>query len=208
MPSTGDLIWQVLYRFCATVVLVFASVGFAMGVGLIVSSAPTLRFFRVVNRWVSTRGAFRQLEMPRSAEGFFHRHRRPLGWILIAGGIFSTLGLLLGVDAAALGKALATGDRVLPVAIVAASLKWVLILGSVAGVAVGAMLCFFPNALAGLERHANRWFSARRVLQGGDDMRLTLDRLVESHPGPSGWILSCTSLGAVAYAVTLLFARA
>jgi hypothetical protein len=45
------------------------------------------------------------------------------------------------------------------------------------------------------------------MLQGGDDMILTLDRLVEAHPRLSGGILACTSLGALAYAAALLFAR-
>jgi hypothetical protein len=38
-------------------------------------------------------------------------------------------------------------------------------------------------------------------------MHLMLDRLVEAHPGLSGWILACTALGAVVYAVILLLAR-
>jgi len=93
------------------------------------------------------------------------------------------------------------------VAIVAGTLKWFLFIGSVAGVVVGTLLCFYPDALATLEKYANRWFSPRRGLRGGDDMRLTLDRLVETHPGPSGWILACTTLGAGVYAATLLLAR-
>ena len=72
---------------------------------------------------------------------------------------------------------------------------------------VGWLLFYSPAGLARIEKQANRWFSARRVLRGGDDMNLTLDRLVEAHPGPSGWILTCTALGAAGYAAALLFAR-
>jgi len=207
MPSRNDLIWQVLFQFFITVVLVFASIGFVVGIGLIVSSTRTLRFLQVMNRWVSTRGAFRAMDMPRSTEQFSHRNRRWVGWALIAGGIFSTFGLAVGVDAAAVGAAFAKGDQARLVAIVAGTLRWFLIVGSVAGVVVGGMLCFSPDALATIEKYANRWFSARRVLHGGDDMILTIDRLVETHPVPSGWILACTALGAAAYAATLLFAR-
>lgn len=207
MTSYGNLIWQFLFQFFIAVVLVFASVGFAVGIGLIMSSARTLRIFHVMNRWIPTRGALRPMEIPRDTDQFSHRRRRWVGGALIAGGIFSAIGLAAGVDAAAVGAAFAKGDAVRLVAIVAGALRWFLIAGSAAGVVIGLMLCFSPNALATLEKHANQWFSARRMLRGGDDMILTLDRLVEAHPGPSGWILACTTLGAAAYAATLLFAR-
>ena len=207
MPSRNDLIWQTLFQFFIAVVLVFASIGFVVGIGLIVSSTRTLRFLQVMNRWVSTRGAFRAMDMPRSTEQFSHRNRRWVGWALIAGGIFSTFGLAAGVDAAAVGTTFAKGDMARLVAIVAGTLRWFLIVGSVAGVVVGGMLCFSPDALATLEKFANRWITARRLLRGGDDMILTLDRLVEAHPRLSGGILACTALGAAAYAGALLFAR-
>jgi hypothetical protein len=203
----NDLLWRILFQFCIAVVLVFASVGFAVGIGLIVSSARTLRFFQVMNRWVSTRKALGALDVPRSTEQFSHRYRRWVGWALIAGGTFATFGLLAGFNAAAVGAIFAKGDMGRLITIVAESMRWFLIVGSVAGVVIGCMLCFSPGALATLESYANRWFSPRNVLRGGDDMRLMLDKLVEAHPGPSGWILACTALGAAAYAVMLLFGR-
>lgn len=207
MSSPNDLLWQVLFQFFIAVVLVFAAGGFAAGVGLIVASARTLRSFQVMNRWVSTRGALRSMEIPRNTEQLTHRNRRWVGGALIAGGIFATFGLLIGVNTAALSAAAAKGDMRILVAIVAGTLKWFLFVGSVAGVVVGTLLCFYPDALATLEKYANRWFSPRRSLRGGDDMRLTLDRLVEAHPAASGWILACTTLGAGVYAATLLLSR-
>lgn len=206
MLSPNDMLWQLLFRFCIAVVLVFAAVGLAAGIGLIVASARTLRVFAVLNRWISTRGAFKALDMPRSTEQFSHRNRRWIGGALIAGGLFAALGLIVGVNAAAVG-AFAKGDMAIVLAVVAGTLRWFLIVGSLAGVAVGAMLCFFPDALVSLETYANRWVSTRRVVRGADEVHLTLDRLVEAHPGPSGWILACTTLGAGVYALTLLLAR-
>jgi len=208
MGFNNDLIWQLLFQFAIVLVLVFAGAGFTVGAGLIVSSARTVRFIQSMNRWVSTRGALKALEIPRDTELASHRNRRRLGWALIAGGIFAALGLLFGVDTAAFSTAAAKGDARIMVAIVAQTLKWFLILGSVAGIVVGYLLCFSPDALATLEKYANRWFSSRRAMRGGDDVHLTLDRLVEAHPMPSGWILACTGLGAVAYAVVLLIAHA
>lgn len=207
MPFHNDLLWQLLSQFLLVVVLVFAAVGALAGAGLIVSTRRTLRFFGVMNRWVSTRGALRAMEIPRSTEAISHRNPRLLGWALIAGGAFATFGLIFGVDTDALSVATAKGDMRMLVAIVAGTLKWFLIVGSAAGVVVGYLLSFSPGALATLEKYANRWFSARRALRGGDDLHPTLDTLVEAHPRPSGWILVCTGLGAVVYAAALLLAR-
>jgi hypothetical protein len=204
MSSQFNVIWQLLHQFFVVVVLVFAGIGFAAGVGLIVSGARTLRFFHAMNRWISLRGALKPMEIPRDTEPLSHGHRRLLGYALIAGGAFSAAGLAAGVDAAAVGASFARGDMVRIVAIAAGALKWFLIVGSVAGVAVGLLLCFSPGALAVLEKHGNRWISSRRAMRGADEPILTLDRLVETHPRPSGWILVCTTLGAAAYAATLL----
>lgn len=207
MPSNVDLTWQLLFQFFIVVVLVFAGIGVAVGVGLITASARTFRIFQVMNRWISTRGAFRALDIPRSTEQFSHRNRRWVGWALIAGGLFATFGLVAGINSAAVVASFAKGDMIPLVAIVAGTLRWFLIIGSVAGVVIGTMLCFSPDALATIEKYANRWFTSRDVLRGGDDMRPALDKLVEAHPRPAGWILACTMLGAAAYAVTLLVAR-
>jgi hypothetical protein len=206
MPTVYDLIWRFLFQSFLAAVVVFACVGFAVGIGLIVSSARTLRTLQRLNRWVSTRGALKSMEIPRDTDQDSHRHGRRIGWALIAGGLFSCVGLLVGIDPAALARSYAKGDMVSLVVIVTGTLKWFLFVGSVAGVVVGALLGYSPEALARLESRSNRWISSRRGMRGADDMRLTLDQMVEAHPGPSGWILACTTLGAVLYAL-LLFAR-
>lgn len=203
----NDLLWQLLFQFFIALVMVFATVGFATGVGLIIASARTLGVLQGLNRWISTRGAFKALDTPRSTEQFSHRNRRWVGGLLMAGGLFAVFGLVMSVDPAAFGKTVTRGDMATVVAIAAGTLRWFLAVGSVVGVVVGFMLFVVPDSLATLEKHANRWFSPRQVMRGGDDMRLGVDKLVEAHPAPSGWILACTTLGAVVYAAVLLFAR-
>jgi hypothetical protein len=207
MTSDSALLWQVLYQFFVWVALVFAVLGVAVGVALILASARTLRFFHVMNRWISTRGALRLMEIPRSTEQFSHRNRRWIGGALMAGGAFAMYGLIAGVDAGAFAALFAKAERAVVLAIVTGTLKWFLFAGSVAGVLVGLLLCFFPERLTSIEKYANRWFSVRRALRGSDDVHLTLDRLVEAHPALSGGILACTALGALAYALSLLWAR-
>jgi len=206
MGSSNDLFWQLLFQSLIATVLVFAALGLFVGVGLLISSGRTVRFIQSMNGWVSTRGVLKAMEIPRDTEQAPHRNGRRIGWALIVGGSFAALGLLFGVDTAAFSAATAKGDARVMVAIVAGTVKWFLFLGSVAGVLVGYLLCFSPHALATLEKHANRWFSPRRAIRG-DDVNLTLDRLVEAHPIPAGWVLACTGLGAMAFAVALLLAR-
>lgn len=207
MTSDSALLWQVLYQFFVWVALVFAVVGVAVGIALIVASARTLRFFRFMNRWISTRGALRPMEIPRGTEQFSHRNRRWIGAGMMAGGAFAMYGLIAGVDAGAFAALFAKAERAVLLAIVTETLQWFLFAGSVAGVLVGLLLCFYPDRLESVEKVANRWFSMRRALRGSDEPNLTLDRLVEAHPGLSGGILACTALGATAYALSLLWAR-
>ena len=204
MGSYGNLMWHLLVQFLIVLFLVVAVAGLAVGVGLIVSSLKTVQFFNVVNRWVSTRHVLKPVEVPRDTERITHRYHRWLAGGFVLGGLISIFGLAAGVDASALSAALAE-RRVVPlVAIAVESTKWFLIVGSVFGVVVGGMLLLYPDAENTLERFANQWVSSRQLTRGGDEMRMTLDRLVEARPKPAGWIIACTSAAAVIVALVML----
>lgn len=205
--SYDNVIWHLLFKFCMALVLVFGVIGLGVGIGLIVAGPATFRFFNTMNRWVSMRGPLKPMERPRDTERFAHRHRRSIGALLVAGGVFATFGLATRIKASAVAAMLAKGTMLPVIAIAAESLKWFLIVGSICGVVVGFMLCFRPDGLAAIEKHANRWISSRRFTRGENDMHLTLDKLVEAHPGPSGWIFICTALGVAIYSAAMLFTR-
>ncbi|HEX4797755.1 MAG TPA: hypothetical protein VFV04_00560 [Burkholderiales bacterium] len=197
MGSYGNLMWHLLVQFLIVSFLVVAVAGLAVGVGLIVSNLKTVQFFNVLNRWVSTRHVLKPIEVPRDTERITHRYHRWLAGGFVLGGLISIFGLAAGVDASALSAALAE-RRVVPlVAIAVESTKWFLIVGSAFGVVVGGMLLLYPDAENTLERFANQWVSSRQITRGGDEMHMTLDRLVEAHPKPAGWIIACTSAAAV-----------
>jgi hypothetical protein len=65
------------------------------------------------------------------------------------------------------------------------------------------VLLFHPEAESRLEAFTNRWVSPR-VVRGWDDLHMSLDRLVEAHPVPAGWLLACTSAAAALCAVFML----
>ena len=207
MVSYGNLIWPLVFRVSLAIVMVFGFVGFALGIGLIVSSAKTFRFLHAMNRWVSIRRTLKPAEIPRDIDQLAHKYRYWIGTLLVVGGMFSTFGLVVRINASAVGAMFAKGTMVPLLAIAAEALRWFLIVGSVSGVVVGIMLCYSPEVLGSFEKYANKWVSSRRIVRGGDEMHPTLDRLVEAHPRKSGWIFTCTGLGVVVYATFLLLTR-
>lgn len=204
MGAYSNLTWQLLVQFLIVLFLVVAVSGLAVGVGLIASSLKMVEYFRVLNRWVSTRHVLKSVEVPRETDRLAHRHHRWVAAGFVLGGLISIFGLLAGLDPSAVGRAFAE-KRFAPVVTVAVQgAKWVLIAGSAFGVVVGAMLLFYPNAESALERFANQWVSPRRVTRSWDDMHMNLDTLVEAHPRPAGWIIACTSAAAVICAIIML----
>jgi drug/metabolite transporter (DMT)-like permease len=196
--------WQLFIQFSIVLFLVVAVAGLGVGAGLIISSQKTVEFFHVVNRWVSTRHVLRPVELPVDTERATHRHHRWLAGGFVLGGLISGFGLLAGLDATAVSATFAERRFAPVVAIAVESAKWVLIVGSAFGVAVGAMLLLCPNAESALENFANRWVSPRRVTRGWDDMHMNLDRLVEAHPKPAGWTIACTSAAGVIFGLIVL----
>jgi hypothetical protein len=187
--------------------LVVAVTGFAVGIGLLVSTQKTIASFHLVNRWVSTRHALKSVEVPRDTQGIAHEYQRWVAAGFVVGGLVSVFGLIAGFDVTATSAVLAKGRMLAVVALALGTVKWFLVVGGAFGVLIGGMLLFYPNAESALEKFANRWVSSRRFVRNWDDMHLTLDRLVEAHPGPAGWIIACTSAAAVIYAVVMLVRR-
>jgi hypothetical protein len=204
MESYNNLMWQLLVQFLMVSFLVVAVAGLAVGIGLIVSSQRTVQLFQVLNRWVSTRHVLKAVEVPHETDRIAHSYQRWLAGGFVLGGLISIFGLAAGFDASAISAVVSEPPFVPVVAIAVESAKWFLIIGSGFGVVVGAMLLLYPNAEITLERYANQWVSSRQFARGGDDMHMTLDKLVETHPKPAGWILACTSAAAVIFGIIML----
>ena len=192
MAALLDTAWSLLGQVLIVTFLAVAVSGLGVGIGLILSTRTTSEFFRGLNRLLS----------PREAPGT-HSYQRWLAGAFVLGGLIATFGLVVAVDVGVLSKTLAEGSAVTWVALILDWARWLLIVGSVAGVVVGAMLLFAPEAESRLEAFTNRWVSPR-VVRGWDGLHMSLDRLVEAHPVPAGWLLACTSAGAALCAVFML----
>ena len=185
--------WAV--QFLVVLFLAGGLMALAVGVGLIVGSAGTLRFFVAMNRWVSTRRAFKPLEVPRDTRQAVQKHRRWLAAAFIAGAAYAIVGLAAGFDARAVSFVFGLDPRPSSVASwLVESVRWALIVGNLAAIVIGIMLGFFPGAVAALEARGGRWYSDRQLVKGADEMNLSLDNWVAASPRAAGWIITVAAL--------------
>lgn len=170
-------------------------VGFVVGGCLIFCSEKTLRAFNSLNRWVSMRSASKPLEIPRDTRPAVQKYRKWLAVFFIAGAVFSIYFLATKFDARAAMAGFNLHTLRAPIgAWIIDSVRWILIVGNLAAIAVGVMLGFFPATLAAIETSGSRWFSERRFAKGSDDMNLSLDKWVAAFPRTTGVIFSLTTL--------------
>ena len=192
------LLDQLVVPFFLLFLLVGSLAGLALGGGLLLRTAATLRFMQSMNRWVSTRRATRELELPRE----FLRPSKWLGLFLLAGG--AVAGYLLVVRVQVPRAALGLADPRFGTALAVESAKWLLVAGCAVSVLLGFLTLFLPNRLAALQERLNRWVSTRSLVPAGSErMRTPLDLLVETYPRAAGWIIAIASL-AVAVVMGLL----
>ena len=205
--TAQQLFMQIVLPAAALFLLLGSLLGVAVGIGLIVRHQRMLRFMHAMNRWVSVPGAVNALDAPLPMPAASARGRW-LGAVLIVVGAYSAAVLVGSVEAqrAAALFGLSPGS---PLAgILLESAKWLLVLGSLAGIATGIMLVLFPGAWRGIETKANRWYSTRELAAAGDTPYPALDRLVEAFPKASGSVILVLSLAATLSSVILLIRSA
>jgi hypothetical protein len=87
------------------------------------------------------------------------------------------------------------------------AVRWFLVAGCAAAVAIGLLLLFFPGAWRTVEERGNRWYSTRALASTGDAPYLTLDRWVALFPRGAGALVIVLSLVPAIASGVLLFAR-
>jgi hypothetical protein len=178
-----------------------------VGLGLIISSEKTLRFFGHMNRWVSFRKGTKPLFIPRDFSTLLRQYRRWFAVVFIVGACFSLFTLTTGVDMSAFASILAaksTFPRAFIVWIVD-SVWLFLVIGNLLAVIIGIMLGFFPHAVFALETGSGRWFSFREASKSADMMHLSLDNWVAASPRATGWIIVAIALVELVNVSALLF---
>ena len=179
--------------------LVFSVVGVAVGVGLIAWRQPTLRLLGGLNHWVSTRRWLRAAEIPHDTSSGVQRYRVWIGLFFVLAAAYSLFGLVAKFELSALIQTNRLGNWQPAVVWLVQSLRWFLVLGSVAAAAVGVMMVMLPDTVRTLEARANEWHSSRKALGGAaDTMYMPLDKWVEHYPRIAGFIIAA---GAFAIAI-------
>lgn len=193
----NNLISQVSYPVFLYMTFLFfliASVfSFVVGIALALRSEKALRFFDLMNRWISVRKMMRPLSVPHNIEPALLKRRILLGTVIIVGAMGS-IQLLVGADLHPT-LSLFEGSLTAPeIAGVAENLKVFLIAGNATCVLVGILILFFPRVLSTLESYTDRWYTMRKSMQPLDRMHMEVDCWVLKHPTSAGATLSILSL--------------
>lgn len=203
---SGSLVTQLLATTALGFLLAVSLLGLALGIGLIARTGAMLSFIHLMNRWVSMRQALRPLEVPRHVAPGVAASR----WFaacLIALGAFAAAILVARVGPTALAALFRVDARTSLAGVLLEALHWFLVLGSVAAVATGILLLFFPGTWQRIEGRANRWYSTRELESAGDALHPSLDRIVEAFPRTAGAVLCALSAAGAGAAAALLFGR-
>jgi len=203
------LIERVLIPALLIFLLIGGTASALLGLALVFRAEKALTFMRSMNRWVSTRRALKQAELPRTAGVESRRGKLLLALFLLLGSLFALYVLLLRLEiprtAIVLGFNL---QRWVIVGIVLQTVRWFLVVGSVLAMVVAVLMLFFPGRLTALEGRLNKWYSTRHLLPPASDrMRFPLDTMVEGSPRAAGWLITVASLLVAATMVILIAAR-
>jgi len=149
-------------------------------------------------RWISTRQAFRPLDLPHNIEPSLYRWHLLVGVLMAVGAAFILYVALFALDLKAVARVLAGGPSVL--ADMAIEMFWWLgVVSAAAGLVVGILMAARPQWLRSAA-WANHIYSARRATKPLESMNLAPDGWVNSAPKLYGGIIALCS----AYVATVL----
>lgn len=186
MRGAMDFLAGIVGQTLLVVVLAGAVLGLLLGLLLVFDSARVLRWNARLSRWVSTREATQPLDMPRDIKRFVYRGHRVIGLLVVAGALYTLDILTFGFQTGALVRAFRDLGNQGVLVMGFESVKLFLILGNLAALAAGAVLCFRPSLLKGIESWADRSYATRTPGGAMDEMRYQPDNWVSRHPRLSG----------------------
>ncbi len=191
--------------------LIFLFIGsifaIVIGAGLVLRGKAMFRYFGSLNRWVSTSEGMNKVDASYNIERIMHRQRRLLGVVFLALAALSFVVLVAKFDAVVLASIFARRFPSIAVELVAESLKWILIIGDVLAIVVGATLILIPDVLAKVEARMNTWYAPPANGKDPDTMHLTLDTWAQAHPRAAGWIIIVLAAFVVVNLGVLIFGR-
>lgn len=194
MKAIVDLAVLTLTPVLYVLLLAGALLGLVIGVMLLVNSERVLRWNTTLNRWYSTRQAFRKLDEPIDVKRFVYRWHRVVGVVVFAGAVFTLDVLAFGYQTGALVRAFRGLGNPALLSVLFEAMRIVLIVGNVAGLLVAIVLCFRPSLLKGIEAVGDRQYSGRESLKTLEAMHYQPDDFVRSRPKVVGALFTLGSL--------------
>ena len=193
MPAIPhNVVQQLFVPFILMFFLVGGIFSVAVGVGLVALPDKMMKFFGLMNRWITFRRYFKTMAVRRDMWPAVQQYRRLVAFVIIAGAIFSLFSLIVRIDTHIIAALIAQRTHG-PLAFMqwlVDSAWWLLALGSALAVVVGTMLVYSPQPLAALDRLSGRWISTRALGRGADVMHTSLDQQVAAHPRTAGSIIT------------------
>ena len=203
MSGNENLLSELLLTFAVWVLIITAGVGVALGIGLNINSAWTLRFLKATNRRISLRKSLKPLEASRDIDKAVFKRRRWSATFFILGGGYTIFMLLFVVEFPYVVVALSKYARPVIVEILVDSVKWLLLLGSALAIVVGGMMLASDSTSTTIQSRLNRWYSTRKFAKAGNEMHMTLDNLAEAYPRITGLVLASLSAFALVTALVV-----
>jgi len=171
-----------------------AVLGLVIGIVLLVDSERVMRWNAALSRWYSTRQAFHRLDEPIDVKRVVYRWHRVAGVLVFAGALFSLDVLSFSYRTGALVRAFHGVGNPAILGIFFEALRIVLIIGNVAGLVAGVILCFRPSLLKGVEAVGDRYYSGREAIKPLEAMHYQPDNFVLARPKLVGTLFTMGSL--------------
>jgi len=194
MKAIVDLAVLTLTPVLYVLLLGGALLGLVIGVMLLVNSERVLRWNAALNRWYSTRQAFRKLDEPIDVKRFVYRWHRVVGVLVFAGAVFTLDVLAFSYQTGALVRAFRGLGNPALLNVLFEALRIVLIVGNIAGLLVAVVLCFRPSLLKGVEAVGDRQYSGRESLKTLEAMHYQPDEFARARPKVVGVLFTLASL--------------
>ncbi|MGQ0547383.1 MAG: hypothetical protein ACT4P3_18960 [Betaproteobacteria bacterium] len=186
MRGAVEFLIGIVGQTLLVVFLAGAVLALAVGLTLVFDSARALRWNERLSRWISTREAVQRFDRPRDIKRYVYRMHRVFGLAVVAGALYCLDVLTFGFSPGALARALRDlgSQGVLELAF--ESVRLFFIVGNLAALAAGVVLCFRPSLLKGVEAWADRAYLERTSARTLDEMRFQPDQWVSRHPRLAG----------------------
>jgi hypothetical protein len=146
-----------------------------------------------MKHWVSSREALRPLALPRDVDSFVHRWHLWIGLLMVLGSGFVLYAAFFRYEAAAV-TALFQPSASLFAPMLVQIFWWILVLGGIAGLALGIVLIARPELLRAIEEWGNRSYSERRALKPMEEMNFAVDQMAMTSPRLYGGLIALGGL--------------